>query len=352
MRVLIAEDDPGIRDLLFDMIERQGHSVVATRDGEEAWRVFREQGADVILSDWLMPRVEGPELCQRVREHDAPYAYFILLTALGDQQHHLHGRKSGADDYLSKPFDMEDLGARMVTADRVVTLHRRREALLRLARQVATETNPAALFASLLGEALALSRVEAGAVARCDAEVGLTVVARELAGVNEDDARGLLGQMERVADMAAKQREPAIDGATIAVGLTHEGQLLGTLALGTRDTRRTFGREEAESLETLAALCAAGLGAIERARLEGVLLAARTAQHELNNRLGVVLGYAEMLAEYPGLPDSMAELVNEIVHGAKDLAETVDQLRRVTRIRETPRPSLTGTTLDLTESVA
>jgi signal transduction histidine kinase len=99
-------------------------------------------------------------------------------------------------------------------------------------------------------------------------------------------------------------------------------------------------------------LCAAGLGAIERARLEGVLLAARTAQHELNNRLGVVLGYAEMLAEYPGLPDSMAELVNEIVHGAKDMAETVDQLRRVTRIRETPRPSLTGTTLDLTESVA
>jgi signal transduction histidine kinase len=124
------------------------------------------------------------------------------------------------------------------------------------------------------------------------------------------------------------------------------------LALGTRDTRRTFSREEAESLETLAALSAAGLGAIERARLEGVLLAARTAQHELNNRLGVVLGYAEMLAEYPGLPENMNELVTEIVRGAKDLAETVDQLRRVTRIRETPRPSLTGTTLDLTESVA
>jgi signal transduction histidine kinase len=99
-------------------------------------------------------------------------------------------------------------------------------------------------------------------------------------------------------------------------------------------------------------LCAAGLAALERARLEGVLLAARTAQHELNNRLGVVLGYAEMLAEYPGLPQPMAELVSEIVSGAKDLAETVDQLRRVTRIRETPRPSLTGSTLDLHESVA
>jgi signal transduction histidine kinase len=134
--------------------------------------------------------------------------------------------------------------------------------------------------------------------------------------------------------------------------LIHEGQLLGTLALGTRDSRRAFTREEAESLETMGTLCAAALAALERARLEGVLLAARTAQHELNNRLGVVLGYAEMLAEYPGLPAPMAELVSEIVSGAKELAETVDQLRRVTRIRETPRPSLTGSTLDLHESVA
>ena len=158
--------------------------------------------------------------------------------------------------------------------------------------------------------------------------------------------------MESVADAAAAQRRPEIGSGAIAVPLTHEGQLLGTLALGTRDTRRVFGREEAEGLETMATLCAAGLAALERARLEGVLLAARTAQHELNNRLGVVLGYAEMLSEYPGLPDGMTELVNEIVTGAKDLAETVDQLRRVTRIRETPRPSLTGTTLDLQESVA
>jgi DNA-binding response OmpR family regulator len=352
MRVLIAEDDSGIRELLSDLIERQGHQVVATRDGEEAWTVFVEKGSDVIISDWLMPRVEGPELCRRVREHDAPYAYFILLTALGDQQHHLTGRKSGADDYLSKPFDMEDLAARMITAERVVTLHRRREALLRLARQVATETDSSALYATLLEEALRLSRVEAGVVARRHAEEGASVVARQLNGVSEAEAGPLLRALDVVADAAAGARRVEIAGSTIGVVLVHEGQLLGTLALGTRDERRTFGREEAESLETMATLCAAGLAAIERARLEGVLLAARTAQHELNNRLGVVLGYAEMLAEYPGLPENMAEVVAEIVNGAKDLAETVDQLRRVTRIRETPRPSLTGTTLDLQESVA
>jgi DNA-binding response OmpR family regulator len=351
MRVLIAEDDAGIRDLLHDLIERQGHAATLARDGAEAWGLFKEHGADVILSDWLMPGMEGPELCRRVRESDAPYAYFILLTALGDQQHHLTGRKSGADDYLAKPFDMEDLAARMVTADRVITLHRRREALLRLARQVALATEPSALFSTLLDEAVQLSRVEAGFVSQV-ANQRETVVAQQLVGVGENEVAGLLSQMREVAAVAANQRRPAVQGACIAVALIHEGQLQGTLALGARDTRRTFGREDAESLETMGTLCAAALAALEGARLEGVLLAARTAQHELNNRLGVVLGYAEMLAEYPGLPKDMAELVNEIVSGAKDLAETVDQLRRVTRIRETPRPSLTGPTLDLHESVA
>jgi signal transduction histidine kinase len=178
------------------------------------------------------------------------------------------------------------------------------------------------------------------------------VVAQELIGLSEAEAAPLLSSMRDVASAAAAQRRPEIEGSCIAVALIHEGQLLGTLGLGTRDPRRSFTREEAETLETMGTLCAAALAALERARLAGVLLAARTAQHELNNRLGVVLGYAEMLAEYPDLPESMSELVNEIVNGAKDMAETVDQLRRVTRIRETPRPSLTGPTLNLHESVA
>jgi DNA-binding response OmpR family regulator len=350
IRVLIAEDDAGIRDLLHDLIERQGHAVTVARDGEEAWGFFERFGADVIISDWLMPRMEGPELCRRVRDHDAPYAYFILLTALGDQQHHLTGRMSGADDYLAKPFDMEDFSARMVTAERVITLHRRREALLRLARLVATSADPATLFATLLDEALLLSQVEAGMVTRSGPDDKSTVVAKKLVDVTEKDAQHLLASMRDVAAVAASHQQPATDGSSIAVPLMHEAHLLGTLTIGTRDSRRTFGRAETENLETMGTLCAAALAAIERARLEGVLLAARTAQHELNNRLGVVLGYAEMLAEHPGLPESMAELVSEIVSGARELAETVDQLRRVTRIRETPRPSLTGSTLDLHES--
>lgn len=351
MRVLIAEDDSGIRDLLHDLIERQGQAVTLARDGEEAWGLFEQNGADVIISDWLMPRVEGPELCRRVRESSAPYAYFIMLTALGDQQHHLTGRKSGADDYLAKPFDMEDLAARMVTAERVINLHRRREALLRLARQVATQREPSGLFKTLLDETLRLSGLQAGFVSQF-ADENETLVAEQRVGISEEEAGALLSAMRGVAAAAAAQRKLVVDGTSIAVPLLHEDQLLGTVTLGTRDSKRTFAREDGENLETMATFCAAALAALERARLEGVLLAARTAQHELNNRLGVVLGYAEMLAEYPGLPESMSELVSEIVSGAKELAETVDQLRRVTRIREAPRPSLTGPTLNLHESVA
>jgi CheY-like chemotaxis protein len=351
VRVLIAEDDVAIRDLLLDTLGRQGYAGLAARDGQEAWELFTAEGADVIVSDWLMPRIEGPELCQRVREHDAPYTYFILLTALGDQQHHLHGRKSGADDYLAKPFDLEDLGARMVTAERVVTMHRRREALLRLARRVATGTDPVALFATLLDEAFELIGGDLGLAARWQGEEDAPVVARR-SRLDGTDPPALVIAIEAAARMSAEQRQHAIVDGALAVPLVYEDQLLGTLGIAWRQGQKVFSREDAETLETMSTLCAAGLAALERARLEGVLLAARTAQHELNNRLGVVLGYAEMLAEYPGLPDSMAQVVNEIVNGAKDLAETVDQLRRVTRIRETPRPPLTGPTLNLTESVA
>jgi DNA-binding response OmpR family regulator len=347
VRVLIAEDDSAIRDLLLDTLARQGYEGDAARDGQEAWEMFTTRGADVILSDWLMPRIEGPELCRLVRAHDAPYTYFILLTALGDQQHHLHGRKSGADDYLAKPFDLEDLSARMVTAQRVVSMHRRRETLLRLARRVATENDPQALFTTLLEEAVALVAGDLGLATRWQGQDGKpAVVARR-----GTESPALSRAIEAVATQAAEQRRDVSVESALALPLVHEDQLLGTLGVAWHTPRQVM-REEAETLETMATLCAAGLAALERARLEGVLLAARTAQHELNNRLGVVLGYAEMLAEYPGLPDSMAQVVNEIVTGAKDLAETVDQLRRVTRIRETPRPPLTGSTLNLTESVA
>jgi signal transduction histidine kinase len=216
---------------------------------------------------------------------------------------------------------------------------------------VATGTDPTALFEMLLEEALQLIGADLGLATRWTGQSEPSVVARR-SRLDAVEPPALVNAIAAAARASAEQRSHASVAGALAVPLVHEDQLLGTLGIAWQDDGRVLSREDAETLETMSTMCAAGLAALERARLEGVLLAARTAQHELNNRLGVVLGYAEMLAEYPGLPEDMAEVVSEIVSGTKDLAETVDQLRRVTRIREAPRPPLTGPTLNLTESVA
>src|SRR5213076_2976852 len=125
--------------------------------------------------------------------------------------------------------------------------------------------------------------------------------------------------------------------AAIAVPLLHEGRLVGTLAVGaggTPDARQSFTQEDAELLELLASTAAAALAALEHARLDGVLLAARTAQHELNNQLAVARGYAEMLVGSPDLPPHLHELAEEVMNAADDAAGVVRQLRNISKIEE------------------
>ena len=126
MKVLIAEDSAVPRIMLERAVGELGHECVAATDGSAAWELFAEAGADVIISDWMMPGIDGDELCRRVRQA-APdcYTYFILLTSLGDSGYVLRAMESGADDYLKKPFETEDLRARLIAAARVTELHRR-----------------------------------------------------------------------------------------------------------------------------------------------------------------------------------------------------------------------------------
>jgi diguanylate cyclase (GGDEF)-like protein len=111
--------------MLKSAVERLGHDCLTASDGTEAWELFRSQGADVIISDWLMPGIEGPELCRLVRAHSGPYTYFVLLTAFADRSHAMEGMQAGADDYLSKTLDVDDLNLRLIAAERVSGLHKR-----------------------------------------------------------------------------------------------------------------------------------------------------------------------------------------------------------------------------------
>jgi len=122
---MVVEDGRTTRMMLKSAVERLGHECQTAADGSEAWDLFRTQGADVIISDWLMPGIEGPELCRLVRAHPGPYTYFVLLTAFGDRSHALEGMQAGADDYLSKTLDVDDLNLRLIAADRVSGLHKR-----------------------------------------------------------------------------------------------------------------------------------------------------------------------------------------------------------------------------------
>lgn len=124
MKILIAEDDEVSRRMLQVFLLRWGYEVVIARDGEEAWRVLESADAPKLaIMDWMMPVLDGVEICRRVRlAPRASPAYLILLTARGDNQDIVRGLDAGADDYVTKPFNQDEMRARLNVGVRVVEL--------------------------------------------------------------------------------------------------------------------------------------------------------------------------------------------------------------------------------------
>lgn len=127
LEVLVVDDDDNTRELVAKTVQRLGYSCRTAPDGFSALESIAARHADVVISDWAMPGMTGAELCKRTREavEDAPYTYFILLTGYSDRDHLLAGMAAGADDYQTKPVDLDELEARLVSAARVISLHRR-----------------------------------------------------------------------------------------------------------------------------------------------------------------------------------------------------------------------------------
>ena len=126
MRILIVDDSPTPRLILRRELEGLGHECLAAEDGNQALETFRVSAPDVIVSDWMMPGMDGDELCRQVRsDPGAPYVYFILLTSLDDPASVIKGMEAGADDHLAKSFERDDLQTRLIAAERVTGLHQR-----------------------------------------------------------------------------------------------------------------------------------------------------------------------------------------------------------------------------------
>jgi two-component system, cell cycle response regulator len=125
MQILIAEDDTVSRLIIEAKVAQLGHDFVSAANGEEAWRLFQENNIDVVISDRSMPGMNGLELCRRVRSwpDSNKYIYFIFVTSSGDKNRVLDANEAGADDYLVKPLDTDQLATRLVVAERITKLH-------------------------------------------------------------------------------------------------------------------------------------------------------------------------------------------------------------------------------------
>jgi phosphoserine phosphatase RsbU/P len=122
MKILIAEDDPIAAKVLRLTLKNFDHEVVVATDGAEAWQMFDADPVRLIISDWMMPGMDGLQLCDRVRNRaQTPYTYFMLLTAAhtGPSDYTL-AMDSGVDDFLTKPFDREIIRTRIYVAQRIL----------------------------------------------------------------------------------------------------------------------------------------------------------------------------------------------------------------------------------------
>jgi signal transduction histidine kinase len=223
MKVLIAEDDRVSRRLLQGLLEKWGHEVVATADGSEAWRHFQESEFPLVITDWMMNELDGPELIRRIRSSQRPgYVYAILLTSLSQKKHVVEGMAAGADDFVTKPFDLEELRVRLQAGERVIRLERTLTEQNRLLR----ETQAALIQSQNLAS---VGQLAAGMAHEINNPLGFVI--NNLAVLRRDTlalldvlevyrrGRGALEQAEPALAAEAARLEDRIDLDYVANGL-------------------------------------------------------------------------------------------------------------------------------------
>jgi GAF domain-containing protein len=230
-----------------------------------------------------------------------------------------------------------------------------------MVRGFAAEADPERLVGSIAEEALRLLNGDRVALARWNPQTGLLSQIATLRADGTAQPAGLANPASLA--QAVEQRRPVVinhpatgrgrpksrERAEVAAPLMDEDRLIGAIAVTSRDQVRRFGLEDAELLEVLAGLAAATIVGHEEARREGVLLSARTAQHEVNNRLSLVRGYGEIIADHPDLPDDIRHPAREIVRASTAAADILRRLGKLDALREIAWGPGLRPTLDLTD---
>jgi diguanylate cyclase (GGDEF)-like protein len=139
-KILIAEDDRITARILEKHLRDWGYSVFLEKNGEDAWTTLDQENIQIALLDWMMPKLNGLQLCRKVRtQKSEPYTYIILLTARAETKDIVKGLNAGADDYMTKPVEPEELRARILTGIRIIELENKNRRLQKRLEKLARE---------------------------------------------------------------------------------------------------------------------------------------------------------------------------------------------------------------------
>src|SRR3990172_2876898 len=128
MKIMVVEDDPQLRLIVVRKLLQAGYEVAEAENGQAAWELFQKEPVPMVVTDWMMPNMDGPTLISKIREANLPaYTYIIILTALAERQNVVKGEKVGTDDYLTKPVDAEELLARAALGERILRMKARQQ---------------------------------------------------------------------------------------------------------------------------------------------------------------------------------------------------------------------------------
>ena len=157
MEILIVEDDSISRNLLKKLLMEMGQKVIEAENGEQAWNILKNRKIKIVISDWMMPGMDGLDLCRKLKKKiSREYIYIIMLTAKDGKADLVEVFRAGADDYIAKPFDPEEFNARVMTGIRVINLEERHT---RLANTLIESRNKLRIvFDSLREEIVAVNR--------------------------------------------------------------------------------------------------------------------------------------------------------------------------------------------------
>jgi len=174
MRILLAEDNLGLRRLLEDLLARWGYQVLTALDGSEAWQLLQSCDApQLAILDWKMPGMDGPELCRKVRQQDRPYTYIVLLTSQQGDEDLITGMDAGADDYVTKPFNHNELRVRLRAGRRIVELQNELMATREVLQHKASHDSLTGLWNH--GEIIGLLRQELARARRREEPLGVVM---------------------------------------------------------------------------------------------------------------------------------------------------------------------------------